>query len=106
MNFELSDEQAMIRDAVREFVQGAVAPRADVIDRSGEFPADLVRQAGELDLMGIINARVVSFGRYGRTKKIRLGVEPRAITSTFGSDGLVRGLLEYAPKSLPKQHNH
>lgn len=54
MNFELSDEQAMIRDAVREFVQGAVAPRADVIDRSGEFPADLVRQAGELDLMGIV----------------------------------------------------
>jgi cell division control protein 6 len=60
----------------------------------------------ELDLMGIVNARVVSFGRYGRTKKIRLGVEPRAVTSTFGSDGLVRGLLNYAPKSLPKQHNH
>src|SRR5439155_361164 len=51
----------------------------------------------ELDLMGIVNARVVSFGRYGRTKKIRLGVEPRAVTSTFGSDGLVRGLLNYAP---------
>src|SRR5438552_1226775 len=60
----------------------------------------------ELDLMGIVNARVVSFGRYGRTKKIRLGVEPRAVTSTFGSDGLVRGLLNYAPKSLSKQHNH
>jgi cell division control protein 6 len=60
----------------------------------------------ELDLMGILNARVVSFGRYGRTKKIRLGVEPRAVTSTFGSDELVRGLLEYAPKSLSKQHNH
>src|SRR5205823_7616047 len=30
----------------------------------------------ELDIMGIINARVVSFGRYGRTRKIRLGVEP------------------------------
>jgi len=60
----------------------------------------------ELDLMGIVNARVVSFGRYGRTKKIRLGVEQRAVTSTFGSDGLVRGLLNYAPKSLPKQHNH
>ena len=30
----------------------------------------------ELDVMGILNARVVSFGRYGRTKKIRLGVSP------------------------------
>src|SRR5207245_4576759 len=28
----------------------------------------------ELDIMGVLNARVVSFGRYGRTKKIRLGV--------------------------------
>ncbi len=56
----------------------------------------------ELDIMGILNARVVSFGRYGRTKKIRLGVEARAITSTFGDDELVRGLLEYAPHCLPK----
>ena len=55
----------------------------------------------ELDIMGIINARVVSFGRYGRTKKIRLGVEPQAVKSAFGNDELVRGLLEYAPRSLP-----
>ncbi|HLJ66381.1 MAG TPA: acyl-CoA dehydrogenase [Chloroflexota bacterium] len=53
MRFELSDEQAMIRDAVRDFAQGAVAPRADEIDRSNEFPADLVRQAAQLDFMGI-----------------------------------------------------
>jgi len=55
----------------------------------------------ELDIMGIINARVVSFGRYGRTKKIRLGVEPQAVKSAFGNDELVRGLLEYAPRGLP-----
>jgi len=56
----------------------------------------------ELDIMGIVNARVVSFGRYGRTKKIRLGVEPRAIVSAFAGDELVKGLLEYAPRSLAK----
>ncbi|HEX4921759.1 MAG TPA: orc1/cdc6 family replication initiation protein [Candidatus Bathyarchaeia archaeon] len=58
----------------------------------------------ELDIMGIVNARVVSFGRYGRTKKIRLGVEPRAIVSSFRGDELVKGLLEFAPRSLPKPH--
>jgi cell division control protein 6 len=57
----------------------------------------------ELDIMGIVNARVVSFGRYGRTKKIRLGVEPRAVTSAFSEDELVRGLLNYALRSAPKQ---
>ena len=59
----------------------------------------------ELDILGILNARVVSFGRYGRTKKIRLGVEARAITSTFGDDEMVRGLLSYAPGCLHKQQS-
>jgi archaeal cell division control protein 6 len=57
----------------------------------------------ELDIMGIINARVVSFGRYGRTKKIRLGVEPRSVNSAFGSDELVKGLLEHSSRGAPKQ---
>ncbi|PZS00087.1 MAG: acyl-CoA dehydrogenase, partial [Chloroflexi bacterium] len=54
MIFELTEEQVMIRDGVREFAQGAVAPRAAEIDRTSEFPHDLVRQAAELDLMGIV----------------------------------------------------
>lgn len=44
----------MIRDAVRAFAQGAVAPRAMEIDRTNQFPADLVKQAAELDLLGIV----------------------------------------------------
>ncbi len=59
----------------------------------------------ELDIMGILNARVVSFGRYGRTKKIRLGVEPRSINSAFNMDELVRGLLTSAPRSVTKQQS-
>lgn len=54
MNFELSEEQVMIRDAVREFANQVVRPRADEIDRTGEFPRDLVRQAAAMDLMGIV----------------------------------------------------
>ena len=57
----------------------------------------------ELDIMGILNARVVSFGRYGRTKKIRLGVEARAITNTFQDDELVKSLLTYEPRCLNRQ---
>jgi acyl-CoA dehydrogenase len=54
MRFELSDEQTMIRDAVRDFAQGEVAPKAGEIDHSNCFPFDLVRQAAELDLLGIV----------------------------------------------------
>ncbi len=51
---ELSEEQQMIRDAVREFARNEVAPRAEEIDRTDEFPADLVRKAAELDFLGIV----------------------------------------------------
>lgn len=54
MNFHLSDEQRMIRDVVRDFAQDVVAPRAMEIDRTSEFPADLVRKAADLDLLGIV----------------------------------------------------
>jgi len=58
----------------------------------------------ELDVMGILNARVVSFGRYGRTKKIRLGVSPRVIVETYSEDALVGRLFGHVTKSLQKQH--
>lgn len=41
MNFDLTEEQQMLRDMARDFAQKSVAPRAADIDKSGEFPQDL-----------------------------------------------------------------
>jgi cell division control protein 6 len=57
----------------------------------------------ELDVMGILNARVVSFGRYGRTKKIRLGVSPRVVLETYSDDTIVGRLFSHIPMSLQKR---
>ena len=46
----------------------------------------------ELDVMGLLNAKVVSMGRYGRTKKIRLEIPRTLIKEVFGSDDRI-GLL-------------
>jgi alkylation response protein AidB-like acyl-CoA dehydrogenase len=54
MIIELSEEQQAIRDAVREFAQAEVGPRAAEIDRTSTFPSDLVEKAAAMDLMGII----------------------------------------------------
>src|SRR5947209_983934 len=54
MKFDLTDDQEAIRDAVRDFAQGVVAPRAAAIDHENRFPGDLVQQAAELDLLGIV----------------------------------------------------
>ncbi len=53
MNFELSDEQRLLRDTVRDFARQEVAPVAEELDRTKAFPYELVAQMGELGLMGI-----------------------------------------------------
>ncbi|MGI8579951.1 MAG: acyl-CoA dehydrogenase family protein [Solirubrobacteraceae bacterium] len=53
MNFDLSDDHKLIRSTVRDFAQGEVAPVAEDLDRTKAFPYDIVRQLGELGLMGV-----------------------------------------------------
>ena len=53
MNFALTEEQALIQDAAREFAQNEIAPVAAAFDASGEFPVETIRQAGELGFMGV-----------------------------------------------------
>ena len=56
----------------------------------------------ELDAMGLLNSRVVSMGRYGRTKKIRLGIGRTVIKEVFQNDERLGSLISYVPKCLPK----
>ena len=53
LNFMLGDDIDALRDAVREFAQAEIAPRAADIDRSDQFPMHLWRQMGELGVLGI-----------------------------------------------------
>jgi len=53
MDFALTEEQEMIRDAAREFAQKEIAPIAAEFDASGEFPLQSIKMAGELGFMGI-----------------------------------------------------
>jgi cell division control protein 6 len=52
----------------------------------------------ELDAMGLLNAKVVSMGRYGRTKKIRLEIARTLVKEVFGSDDRIGRLVAYEPK--------
>ncbi len=53
MNFNLTEEQQMIRNMVREFAEAEVAPGAVERDKTGEFPAEIIKKMADLDLMGI-----------------------------------------------------
>lgn len=54
----------------------------------------------ELDITGILNARVVSLGRYGRTKKIRLAISNVVIKDVFSNDPWTKKIIDYSPKCL------
>jgi alkylation response protein AidB-like acyl-CoA dehydrogenase len=53
MDFDLSDEQRLLRDTVREFARAEVAPVAEELDREKRFPYEIVAKMGSLGLMGI-----------------------------------------------------
>ena len=53
LNFQLGEDIDALRDAVRDFSQAEIAPRAEEIDRSDQFPMDLWRKMGDLGVLGI-----------------------------------------------------
>jgi alkylation response protein AidB-like acyl-CoA dehydrogenase len=53
MNFDLSDEQRLLRDTVRDFARQEVKPVAEELDRTKSFPYEIVAKLGGLGLMGI-----------------------------------------------------
>src|SRR5918994_4195756 len=52
-NFDLGETADAIRETVRDFAQEKIAPRAEEIDRTNQFPRDLWPQMGALGLHGI-----------------------------------------------------
>lgn len=50
---DLSETQAAIREAARDFAQAEMAPHAAHWDAEGEFPREAIRKAGELGFCGL-----------------------------------------------------
>jgi alkylation response protein AidB-like acyl-CoA dehydrogenase len=53
MDFQLTEEQQMIRDMVRDFAESEIMPIAAQIDKDGQFPVDNFRKMGGLGLLGV-----------------------------------------------------
>ncbi len=75
----------------------------EICDQAGLAPLTQRRVSGlinELDMIGLLNSRVVSMGRYGRSKKIRLGINRGLIRKVFADDDRIGCLIDYFPKCL------
>ena len=68
VDFDLTDEQKMLRDMVREFVQTDIKPIAQKIDENEKIPKELIAKMGELGLLGAVFPPEYGgggFGEYG-----------------------------------------
>jgi alkylation response protein AidB-like acyl-CoA dehydrogenase len=54
MNFELTEEQAMIRAAAKDFAEKEIAPLAKELNRNNTFPVELIKKMGKLGFLGLI----------------------------------------------------
>jgi alkylation response protein AidB-like acyl-CoA dehydrogenase len=53
MDFRLTEEQQLIKDMTRKFVDNVVAPKAEELEAKGEYPYEIMAQMADLGMMGI-----------------------------------------------------
>ncbi len=53
MNFDLTEDHRMIQEMCRDFAREVIAPRSEEMERTGDFPYDIMDQMAELGMMGI-----------------------------------------------------
>jgi cell division control protein 6 len=75
----------------------------DLCRQSGVEPLTQRRVSSlinELDVLGLLNARLVNLGRYGRTKRIRLGIPNSTIVEVYENDPWINPLFSYTSSFL------
>jgi alkylation response protein AidB-like acyl-CoA dehydrogenase len=53
MNFQLTEEQIMVRDTIRDFARTEIKPGVIERDEKAEFPKEVIKKLGELGFMGM-----------------------------------------------------
>ena len=113
IDFELTDEQRLIRETAREFTNREIVPRARENDRTGRFDLELVQKLADLGFLGAIvpeeyGGRGADYRTYGLiVEEIGRGdsamrTAVSVVTSLVGSSIVRWGTEEQKRQWLPK----
>ena len=113
MNFDLTDEQRLIRDTAREFTDNEIVPRARDNDRNAHFDLELVQKMAAQGYLGAIVPReyggagldyisyglvVEQIGRGCSSMRTVVSVQTSLVCSAIVSWGTEEQKLNYLPK--------
>ena len=101
LNFQLGEDIDALRDAVRDFAQSEIAPRAAEIDRTDQFPMDLWRRMGDLGVLGITVPEQYGGAAMGYLAHMVVTIGQRLQRRAAA---LVQGVEQHLPHRLRPQH--
>ncbi|MBW2583490.1 MAG: acyl-CoA dehydrogenase family protein [Deltaproteobacteria bacterium] len=111
MNFDLTKEQKIIQKAAREFAKGEFTDVARDLDINETYPAEIVKKAKELDLIGLFIPEAYGGPGFGYLEqamvleefwKIDPGIGQQLSSISFGAEELILfGTEEQKKKWLP-----
>ncbi|MFC1974318.1 acyl-CoA dehydrogenase family protein [Chloroflexota bacterium] len=97
MNFDLSEEHKLIRDTARCITEERVAPRAAVIDETGQYPEDIFEAFKEQGLLGI--SQPVEYGGSG-IGMLGLGLAIEEVAKHCCASGLILLLSAFTTRPI------
>jgi len=100
MDFDLSREHELLRKAVREFAEQKITPKVLELDEKGPFPYDIVRQMGEMGLIGIVNSKQYGGTAMGHLARMIIVEELSRVYPSLGFFFQAGNLLMYALESF------
>ncbi|RME15019.1 MAG: acyl-CoA dehydrogenase [Bacteroidetes bacterium] len=84
MNFELTENQKMIAEMVRNFAKDNIAPYVMEWDEKQHFPVDLFKKMGELGLMGVLVPQEYGGSGFGYLEYITAIIELGKVCGAIG----------------------
>jgi acyl-CoA dehydrogenase len=107
INFSLSDEQKALQELARDFAQKEIAPIAPQLDRTGEYPYDLLKKAHKLGLLNLTIEDKYGGGGVGWLEACIVGEEFSAacagITTAMNANELALTPLHLAASEEQKE---
>jgi acyl-CoA dehydrogenase len=107
ISFSLSDEQKALQELARDFAQKEIAPIAPQLDRTGEYPYDLLKKAHKLGLLNLTIADKYGGGGLGWLESCIVGEEFSAacagVTTAMNANELAMTPIELAASEEQKE---